>query len=191
MTLGASRKIERLIGRYQQRFPVAIARALNRTGTSTRAFMARRMASDLSIPVGRAKNEIRVVRQATVNEPVVRLEVTGNRIAAIHFNARGPYPSRGKGSGVTAKLPGSPYPHAFIAIVGKGRHRGVFQRYDAAGRKRRRGPRGGRIYELKGPSLPKVFEKFAPEGLAHGEETLRKNLAHELRFAIKQESLAI
>jgi hypothetical protein len=188
MTLGqANRQIERLITRYQARFPKAIARALNRAGTSTRALMASKTASDMGLKVGTVRDEIKIER-ATENKPIVRLRVSGKRIPLIEFRARGPEPSRGRGRGVTARLPApgaGRYPHAFIATTRSG-HRGVFERYDAAGRAGQRGPRGGRVYQLHGPSIPKVFNKYTPEGLARGEESLKKNLVHELRFAVSQ-----
>jgi hypothetical protein len=171
------RAISRLIAMYERRFPNAIMRALNRAGTSTRAVMASLSAKDLGLPVGTVREQM-PIQKATPTRLLVRISTTGKRIPLIDFKARGPEPSRGKGRGVTARLPGGKgrYPHAFIAVMRSG-HRGVFQRTGRA-----RLP----VVELKGPSLPRVFDKFAPQGLARGEEALRKNLAHELRFALSQ-----
>jgi hypothetical protein len=97
-------------------------------------------------------------------------------------------PSRGKGRGVTARFPGGQgsYPHAFIATVGHG-HRGVFMRKNALARKS-----SGAwslnlpIFELRGPSLPHVFRKYIPVGLARGQEQLAKNLASEFKYALSR-----
>jgi hypothetical protein len=173
-----SRQVERLVDRYVDRFPVAIARALNRAGTSTRAVMARAISKDTGLPVNTVRGKLHLDK-ATPHHLVVRISVTGKRLPLINFKARGPEPSRGRGRGVTARLPGGAgrYPHAFIATMATG-HKGVFQRQS-------RGPGSRRlpIRQLYGPSLPKVFEKVTPEGLAAGEAALVKNLVSELRFA--------
>ena len=133
VTLGTSRQIERLFDRYRAKFPKAIVRALNRAGTSTRTLMASKSAKDLGLKVGTVRDQFRVVN-ATEARMRVRISVTGSRIPLIDFRATGPVPSRGRGRGVTARLPGGKgrYPHAFIATTRSG-HTGVFERYDAAG----------------------------------------------------------
>jgi hypothetical protein len=92
---------------------------------------------------------------------------------------------------VTARLPTGlgKYPQAFIATMRSG-HRGVFMRVGASSR-RSAGARSANlpITELHGPSIPLVFGKHLAAGLARGEAQLRKNLVHELRFAL-QESAA-
>lgn len=176
-----------LFDAYFDRFPAAIARALNRAGTSTRALLASRVGADMGLRVGTVRDEIKIMR-ATPNRPMVRLEIRGRRLPLIEFKARGPVPSRGRGRGVTAKLPGGAgrYPHAFIATMRSG-HTGVFQRKPGA---QRHGPPPHKsqlpIYELRGPSLPHVFAKFADEGLARGQEALLTNLQSELQFAMSR-----
>lgn len=189
ITLGAAagnRQVSRIIERFQDRYPKAVARALNRAGTSARALMGTLVAKDVGIKTGAARDQIKIDR-ATDTRHVVRLSITGKRIPLIEFRAKGPEPSRGRGRGVTAKLPGGAgrYPHAFIATVGTGRHRGVFVRVGASTRVGT-GAWGKNlpIKELRGPSLPKVFEKFTPEGLARGQASLVTNLRSELRFAL-------
>lgn len=175
-----------LFRQYAAKFPRAITRALNRAGTSSRAKMASLGAKDLGLPVSVGKSQMKLDR-ATDTRQVVRITATGKRIPLIDFKARGPRPSRGKGRGVTAKLPGGAgrYPHAFIAQMRSG-HVGVFERssskfmrFQKSSWKKRRQA----IRELRGPSFPKVFHKLTPEVLAHGEDVLRKNLLHELKFA--------
>lgn len=159
----------------------AIRRALSRTAVSVRVAMARAMSDDTGLKVGTIRDRLRVeiVDHA---DPVARISVSGARIPLIEFGARGPEPSRGRGRGVTARLTGGAgrYPHAFIATMRSG-HRGVFQR---------RGTTRLPIYELRGPSLPKVFTKYIPLGLARGEEQLAKNLEHELQFALSRSTAA-
>jgi hypothetical protein len=167
----------------------AIARALNRAGVSMRTRMAQRVGAELKVKSGGVKDAMRLTN-ATKDRLTVRLAASGRPIPLIDFNARGPRPSRGRGTGVRTSL-GPPakghYPHAFIAQVGKGGHVGVFMRKPGANR---RGPKPHRsqlpIKELFGPSIPKVFTKFTPEVLDHGEESLLKNLQSELRYAMSQ-----
>jgi hypothetical protein len=65
---------------------------------------------------------------------------------------------------------------AFIARMRSG-HTGVF---------RRTGDTRLPIVELFGPSITRVFSKHRPAGLAAGQASLRKNLQHELGWAIDQ-----
>lgn len=186
----SSRQIERLIDRYTGRFPQAIARALNRAGTSTRAVMARAISKDTALPVTAVKDKLRL-EKATATKHVVRITVSGKRIPLIAFRARDTRSASGRGRsrgrGVTYNLgPGGGgrgrIPNAFITTVRRAGdaggmhsgHEGVFVRVGS-----RRLP----IKQRYGPSLPRVFEKVTPEGLAAGEASLIKNLQSELRFA--------
>lgn len=166
----------------------AAARALNRTATSERAKLSTDIASDMGLKVGTVKDGI-TIEKATANNLAVRIIAKGARIPLIQFGARGPEPSRGRGTGVTAKNPGGAgrYPHAFITTVG-GQHRGVFER-DGRSRSRRGLPAGSPglpIHELFGPSIVKVFEKMVPIGEARRTDVLVKNLQHEIEFALSR-----
>ncbi len=168
--------------------PKATARALNRSIASGRTFMARAIAQELGLAVGVVRDQL-AIGEATVSTQRATLTARGTRIPLIDFRARGPYPSRGRGAGVTASLPppaAGRYPHAFIAVMPAG-HRGVFER--TPGKYMRRvGRHGGRrqaIHELRGPSLPHVFEKYMPQGLAYAEAALAKNLDHEFAFVMR------
>lgn len=186
LELRGAQAVSRLMQRYQERFPKAITRALNRAGQSSLAKMATLGSQDLGLPSRVARSQMKLTK-ATESRQVVRITATGKRIPLIDFKARGPRPSRGKGRGVTAKLPGGAgrYPYAFIAQMRSG-HVGVFERssskfmrFQKSSWKKKRQA----IRELHGPSFPKVFHKLTPEVLAHGEDVLRKNLLHELKFA--------
>ncbi len=167
------------IKRFGVRAQIAIARGINRTATSERAAMSSGIAGDMGIKVGTAREAIGIEKATTYNLRA-RLTARGKRLPLVDFKARGPEPSRGKGAGVSAKLPGGAgrYPRAFIATMKSG-HRGVFQRTSKA--------RLG-IYELFGPSIVRVFEKFIPIGAARRNEVLQKNVQHELDFALTRAS---
>jgi hypothetical protein len=192
---GSTRQIERIIDRYAAQVPKAIARALNRAGTTTRAVMARAISQDVGMPVNQVRAQLRI-EPATATRHVVRISVTGKRLPLIQFGAKGPRPSKGRGRGVTVRLRGGigRHPHAFIIRVrgasgvaggGTGDHEGVFIRKNVLARKSRGAwSKNLPIAQLHGPSLPKVFEKVSPAGIAAGQESLIKNLRHELRFAL-------
>lgn len=160
-----------------QRFPVAVARGLNRTATSERAVMAPAIARDMALKVGRVKQAINI-EKASAGRLVARIVARGARIPLVDFGARGPEPSRGRGKGVSAKLPGGRgrYPTAFLARMKSG-HRGVFQRV---------GTQRTPIYELFGPSIVKVFEKHVPLGEARRSDVLVKNVQHAVAFAMSR-----
>ena len=155
-----------------RKFPRVIRRAVKRAGTSARTAMVKEMGADTGLPAKRIKA---VIETTALGDTGVRLEVQGRRLPLIDFKARGPEPSRGRGRGVSYRLPGGRgrAPTAFIATL-RGR-RGVFRR-----RTKARGP----LEELHGPSLTRVFEKFLPLGAERGREALVKNLRSEIAHAM-------
>ena len=155
------------------RAPAIMSRALNRAGTAGRTAMTRTIVKDTGLQSKYVSREI-VLEKANRTRPVVRITVAGRRIPLIAFRARGPEPSRGRGRGVSYHLPGGRgrVPDAFITTVGAG-HRGVFKR-----RREKRLP----IVELKGPSIPHVFEKQMPVFQAAAQESLVKNVASEIAW---------
>jgi hypothetical protein len=172
------------IAALQARFPPAIRRALKRAGTSGRSTMTKLIAEDMGIAQKKVRPEIKV----ETGDLFVRLTVSGGRLNLIEFSARGPEPSRGKGGGVSYRLPQGRgrVPNAFIATMKSG-HRGVFvRRPDARAKKTSKGWTQLPIVELKGPSLVKVFNKRKPEGQARAAEALLKNVAHEVQWALSQ-----
>lgn len=181
--------VDAVLRNFRTRYPKAIARSLNRSIVSARALMITRVSQDMGLKAADVRKEM-IVREARPDKLNATLEIRGNRIPLIKFAAKGPEPSRGRGRGVRAKLPGGAkrYPHAFIATMRSG-HRGVFQRVPSA---KRHGAAPTRpqlpIYQLHGPSMPKVFNKHMPAGLERGQESLVKNLQSELRFAMSQEA---
>lgn len=150
---------------------MAVVRALNRSIISARTVQVRSISKDMGLKQADVR-KVMTIGQATAELHVASLTAAGARIPLYAFSAKGPMPSRGRGRGVTYRLPGGRgrAEHAFIAKMRSG-HIGVFQR---------RGKGRLPIAELHGPSIPKVFEKFTPEARARGQEQLTKNLAHEL-----------
>lgn len=180
-----AKKVQKVIRDAQTRYPKAIARSLNRANVSMRTVMVKHVAADTGLKSATVKKDM-TTRDATPAKLTASLEIKGARIPLYEFGARPKEPpSRGRGRGVTARLPhgSGRYPHAFIARMKSG-HVGVFERVPGA---RRHGLKPHRsqlpIYELFGPSLPGVFRKYAKDGLARGQEALIKNLESELRFA--------
>lgn len=170
--------------------PVCIARAVNRASKSAETLMVREIAADTGLPQARIRRTLTIRQAHESNEFVARIECKGARIPLIDFQARGPEPSRGRGR-VTANTGQGRkvYRNLFIATVGAGGHRGVFERVPpskdkSAGAWTKNLP----IKERFGPSMVHVFEKVSPAGVARGEEQLVKNLEHEFTFMLSQQS---
>lgn len=173
-TKDADRGFDRLLENARP----AIARALNRSTGSARTAMTRAVAADMGLKAGDVRTRI-AVTEATPNNLSTTFYASNKRVPLIDFRARGPEPSRGRGRGVTARIPGGAgrYPNAFIATM-PGGHRGVFIRKRGAGRLP--------ITELHGPSIAQSFTKHRDVGIARAKEQLPKNLQSELKFAARQ-----
>lgn len=160
--------------RTPRKVDLANVRSINRGLSSARTLMGRLIAADTGLRVTDVRNAL-PIQEATVGRQIGRLWASLKRIPLIRFKARGPEPSRGKGTGVRYALGrGRGHaPHAFIATVGTGRHRGVFMR---------KGNKRLPIRELHGPSLGRVFAKFRPQGLARAQEVFEQTFDHEMKF---------
>lgn len=170
------------------KFPQGIRRALQKTGVTARTELSRLVSADMALPVRRVRDEIKMSN----DDVSVTLQVRGYRIPLIDFKARGPEPSRGRGSGVSYSLPGGRgrLPHAFIATMPSG-HRGVFQRTGRFGSKkgvRSGGSRARRevIAEKFGPSIAVVFSKFMPQVADRSSEVLAKNVQAQIKLAMQR-----
>lgn len=160
-----------------------MARSLNRAGVSGQTAMTRAVAADTGIAQKNIKREIKLDK-ATRTVPRVALTIAGRRIPLIAFQARGPEPSRGRGKGVTYRLPTGRgrVGDAFIATMRTG-HRGVFKRKPGATRRGKEPTRPQLpIMELRGPSLPHVFEGKLSAFHAAAQESLVRNLQSEIRW---------
>ena len=180
-----SRQIEQAITELGKRAPIAIARGLNRTAQSERTAMARAVAQDMGLKVGTAREAI-TVDKASRDNLVAKVTARGKRIPLIEFKARGPYPSRGRGAGVSYTMQGQrkTWKGSFIATVTKAGadgqhqgHRGVFFR---TGKKRLP------IKQAYGPSIAHVFGNLMPVGDARRAEVLQKNVAHEIDYELSR-----
>lgn len=159
----------------------AFVRALNRAINSARTAMVREIAKDTGLKSKDVRDAL-VMRETGGTHFEVSLSASKKRIPLFNFRAKGPVPSRGKGRGVTYKLPGGQgrLEHAFIATMRSG-HTGVFARTPGkfmAGRGRRQA-----IHEKFGPSLGQVFSKFRSVGIARAMEVFEQNFDHEMDFA--------
>lgn len=166
----------------------ASVRALNRSIASSRTMAVSLVRQDMGLKSSVVRERITVMK-ATPSKQVARLAASNERIHLIEFNARGRYPSRGRGTGVRAKLPPpgkGTYPHAFIAFAKNSGKKLVLERYDAGGRKGARGPRGGKTYALRGPSVARSFTRNGQAIQARAEEVLQKNFDHEVEFLASQ-----
>jgi hypothetical protein len=152
-----------------------IVRSLNRGIAAANTVMTRAIAQDIGLKAMDVRAAIKL-DQASINRPEARLNATLKRIPLIKFGARGPEPSRGKGRGVTYRLPGGRgrLEHAFITTATGGHRSGQRGVYMRIGREREP------IKEKYGPSIGHVFAKFRPLGLARAYEAFASNLTHEL-----------
>ena len=146
-----SRLVERSLKQFGRRLPAIAATALNRTAKGAATAWTGAVSGYMrgAIQKRAIRRQIKIFKSHK-RKLTATLAVKNKAIPLIKFNARGPYPSRGKGQGVSYKIGGTRRRrrHAFIAkIKGKGK-RGVFQR---AGKDRLP------IYELFGPSIHRVF----------------------------------
>ena len=153
--------------------------------------MTRAIVADTGLASRYVSQEIRIDK-AQRTKPVAAVEIQGRRLPLLAFGARGPEPSRGRGRGVSWRNVGGARKnerHAFISTVGAG-HRAVFKRSRFTPGGFRIGPRSGRevFVELRGPSLPHVFEKHFPVFRAAAEASLLKNLASEISFEQSKQS---
>lgn len=152
----------------------ATMRALNRALTTGRAEMARRVAKDMGMKVGDAKEAV-FVEQATAGRLSVRLAASLRRRPLYDFKAR--QTSKGvshlSAGGQRVTVPG-----AFIVGVQTGhagvKHTGVFMRVGRA-----RLP----IRELRGVSIGHVFNRHRAAVGQVISDAFEKNLGHELAFA--------
>jgi len=162
--------------------PRILARSLDRAATSGKTAMARAISKDIGIANKNVTRQIRIDKAglASKTDPRIVVSISGRPIPLIAFGARGPEPSRGRGSGVRTKLPAKRHlQHAFIATMPRSGHRGVYQR-DASGRLP--------IKQEFGPAMPDVFEKFIPTVFEPAaQESLTKNVLHELEFELSKQ----
>lgn len=149
-------------------------RSLNRAGTTGRAEMARRIAKDMSMKVGDAKDAV-LIDPATLQTLTVRLRASRKLRPVSAFSAKQTAKGvtyRGR-DGQRTLIPG-----AFMARMPTG-HEGVFMR---------RGKKRLPIRELFAVSVGHVFNRHRADVVAVIQEAFEKNLAHELEWAATETS---
>lgn len=163
----------------------AMVSSLNRGIKAGESYMVKRVAGDIGI----AQKDVRKATRsdkATATRPAARLAASLKRIPLERFKARGPYPSRGRGNGVSYTLNGSRgrIPSGFLAVMkagANGGHRGVFTR---AGRKSSRNPSREAIVEKFGPSIGHVFAKYRADGKARAYDAFLANFDREVAYRV-------
>jgi len=170
-----NRELMRHLTAIERAIPRIVPRALNRGATAARTVLVSTIRADIGLKARDVRRRT-FIERATRGRLTARVSASRKRLPLIQFRARGPEPSRGRGRGVRAKVPGGAgrYPNAFIATMASG-HRGVYRRV-----RRARLP----ITELHGPSIGRVFEKHVDVGRARGEEVFEQQLRHEIARAI-------
>jgi hypothetical protein len=184
-------QVVRKMQMFRDRAPKAVARSLNRGAVSARAAMIPAIAADTGLKPAKIRSAI-AIKNATTENLVAHVVARGARIPAIDFKGKGPEPSKGRpGRGVTTSLPGGrSMPGAFVARMpanqnAESGHRGIYKRKGTGGRKSRGAwSQNLPIRQLFGPSIAHVFTKFHSVGIAAGEESIRKNLAHEVSYML-------
>lgn len=178
----SGRGVERL-ARRRADVPQAVSRSMNRAAASAVTAISRAVATDMRVQQRRVRDAVHV-QPAQPTRLVVAVFASAKRLPLIAFGARGPEPSRGRGSGVRATTPARRYPHAFIATMKSG-HRGVFERKEKSRsrKKLKPGSPGLPIVELFGAinrarvcevhrCRPRALPRAVPEGAARQSQAL-------------------
>ena len=182
----------------------AIVRSVKRIAVRTRSKLTKEIAEKYGMKQKDVRKHIDL-DQATFDRMVSYVILTGRRLPLEAFGAKGRYPSRGKGGGVTYQLGRHQAETAFIARMKNG-HRGVMvrkNRINASDLSERdrilyfagalhytkaklvdRKNRGGRVrrlplHELRGVSVPVAFED-APERAQRIMKEVSRDLVDEL-----------
>lgn len=172
-------RIRRMLRNVPNALPKVMSRAINKTATSARAEITRRIAARAKIKAKAIRQAI-VIHKASYKRWQATLNVTHKRIPLIHFGARQ------LKKGVTYRIektgPRKRIKSAFVQTMPVSGHKGVFRRYRAT---TRRLP----IIELYGPSVAGVFEGAA--GIARGVQQsalqkLEANIDAQVRYLLSK-----
>lgn len=174
-------EIRKMLRGIPNAMPKVISRGINRTTTSTRAEIARRIAAEVKIIQSAVKKGIKVLK-ATQARWRADLDLLTKRIPLIKFGAR-PLKKgvsyRISKSGGQKKItdPARPFKQTM-----KSGHVGIF---------RRKTPETAQlpIVELKGPSVGGVFEGaagIAAEVQESSSQKLTKNIDRQLAFILSR-----
>lgn len=170
------RKLQRTFKDFPRVVPKIMSRAINRTSTTARAQIARRIAEKVTIKISDVKKNISRTT-ATFNRWESILGINTKRLPLMGFKAR----QTAKGVSYKVEKTGSRkvISSAFIATMASG-HTGVFKR-----KSDNRLP----IVELFGPSLGQVFEgasSIVRQVLAATNKTLTKNIDDQVKLQLEK-----
>jgi hypothetical protein len=157
-----------------RRAPAAIARAQNRAIAAGRTQLGRDVRADMKGVKASTIRERLIATNANKANPIARLRADARRVPLIEFGARGPYPSRGRGS---VRAGGKRYQGAFIMEKRRGGGRGVFARTG--------GPRLP-VVELHGPSIYQSAKNHLGPAKDRATEVFQTRLAHEIQHELRQ-----
>lgn len=172
------RRVQRIFKDTPKVIPKIVSRAINRTTTTARAEIARKIAAEVKIKISDIKNKIGRTK-ATSRRWESILNIKARRIPLMKFGAK----QTAKGVSYTIKKSGGRkfIESAFIATMKSG-HQGVFKRKTAG-----RLP----IIELFGPSVGEVFEgsgKIAKEITVSAYKKLQKNIDDQIKLQLAKRS---
>ena len=187
------RQLEKTLRGIPNGMPKVLSRAVNKTASGARTKTVRGVAQEINLKQSGIRKSIRLDK-ATYSNPQAIVSLTGRRIPLIYFKARQLKKGikyaidKGSSSLITYDKDTSP---VFITKVrgsnakaaaqfGDGGHTGVFKRMS----KKRKS-----IIELKGPSLPQVFDNADALSDTIKKETaqnLEKNISTQVDLILKR-----
>jgi len=155
--------IRRMLADVPRGMPKVMSRAINKTATSARAELVKRLRERLNLKQKRVRQYVLKPTKATYKRWISTIRLSRRSIPLIHFGARA---LKGKGvsfqiyKGGGRKRIITPPTSAFIQTMPGSGHKGVFRR--RPGGAIAASSLGERyIYELKGPSIATAFEGAA------------------------------
>ena len=171
-----TRQLKRALAELGKKAPAAIMRAVNRTARTARTQAVRAVAKEIRLPQKDVRPMLPVI-PATPRFLEAKLLARGRPISLMRLGARQTK------QGVVYRGPGGPIliRSAFIATMPRAKRPSVWKR-------------GGKprlpIIKQVGPSVPRlVLEKGIFEAVrATAQETLAKNLAHEIDYLLSRKS---
>ena len=181
--------VRRMLVEIPNAMPTVISRGINRTATSARAEITRRLYEHLNLTKTRIRQNIKI-QKATRARWRSDIDIFTKAVPLIHYGA-----STLKGKGVSYKiLRGggrkriiTPPTSAFIQKMPSG-HKGVFRR--RSGGAIASSSLGKRyIYQLKGPSVGAAFEGapgMAAQALWWASAKLEKNIDDQVAFVLNK-----
>jgi len=171
------RELQRLLRSVPQELPGLMSKAINRTATSVKAEIARRISAKVKITQKAVKKGM-VIRKASRKRWFATVSVGHKRIPLVYFGAR--QTKKGVSYRIEKSGPRKFIKSAFKQTMPVSGHIGVFKRTG-----------GNRlpIVQLLGPSPAGVFEgaaEIARQVIASSKKTLEKNIDSQVAFILSR-----